>query len=420
MKLYLKTIEDGNKADVKLKNAGFSLLEILVAITILAIVTLPILSTFSSSAKMNLTAKRTENATTTAQKISESFKARSLISFASAGNNAGNEYEVYNSLGVASYKVLQEKKNGVEYKKYQFNMCSYKDGTTSGEENALFETDADGDKHPYCIGTDGERFFVDVDLTPKGYNDSDSNTSNNINSYVYPQYDNINSAYNYTCLDQIYYYDNAIANTYAADKEKIVKKVECHVYVEKQLADTYIQRFVLNVKYELNGSVLQNYEFNDFETPPFTSGQLSSQGGFNGVYIFYTMYDRYNTGGVSSDEVTVYYHLPDGGMDQKLNVYLIQQDGIKNYTSSTTYMKLDENKIKVVYQTNSGGILPDSSISSLYKNVGFFSNVSNTYKRPTEANAHPQDILYDMTITVRYGTYDSEPMMVITSTKEDW
>ena len=61
MKLYRK--------NRKLNNSGFSLVEVLVAIVILAIISLPVLSTFSNAARINNKARRTENANTAMDNI---------------------------------------------------------------------------------------------------------------------------------------------------------------------------------------------------------------------------------------------------------------------------------------------------------------------------------------------------------------
>ena len=58
----------------QLNNSGFSLVEVLVAIVILAIISLPVLSTFSNAARINSKARRTENANTAINNIVEEAK----------------------------------------------------------------------------------------------------------------------------------------------------------------------------------------------------------------------------------------------------------------------------------------------------------------------------------------------------------
>ena len=53
----------------KHNSKGFSLIEVLIAVAILAIVTLPILKAFSTSAMVNRNARRQENANTAASAI---------------------------------------------------------------------------------------------------------------------------------------------------------------------------------------------------------------------------------------------------------------------------------------------------------------------------------------------------------------
>lgn len=62
----------------KNQNAGFSLVELLVAITILLIVVVPILHSFITASKTNAKAKKIMQATSTAQNIMEEFKAYTL------------------------------------------------------------------------------------------------------------------------------------------------------------------------------------------------------------------------------------------------------------------------------------------------------------------------------------------------------
>lgn len=59
-------------------NAGFSLAELLIAVTILAIIAIPLLHMFATSAKINVKSRQTLRATTVAQNIMEGLKAYTL------------------------------------------------------------------------------------------------------------------------------------------------------------------------------------------------------------------------------------------------------------------------------------------------------------------------------------------------------
>ncbi|MBP3475585.1 MAG: prepilin-type N-terminal cleavage/methylation domain-containing protein [Lachnospiraceae bacterium] len=60
------------------KNAGFSLVELLIAITILAIIVIPLLNVFLTSNKLNIKSRQTLRATTMAQDIMEGLKAYNI------------------------------------------------------------------------------------------------------------------------------------------------------------------------------------------------------------------------------------------------------------------------------------------------------------------------------------------------------
>lgn len=66
----------GKRAQKKLNsNAGFSLVELLIAVTILSIIVIPLMHLFLSSARLNVKSRQTLRATTVAQDIMEGLKA---------------------------------------------------------------------------------------------------------------------------------------------------------------------------------------------------------------------------------------------------------------------------------------------------------------------------------------------------------
>lgn len=76
------------------KNAGFSLVELLIAITILAIIVIPLLNSFLSSHKLNVKSRQTLRATTMAQDIMEGLKAYNLEELKEQFNNPSEGFYV--------------------------------------------------------------------------------------------------------------------------------------------------------------------------------------------------------------------------------------------------------------------------------------------------------------------------------------
>lgn len=84
----------------KLNNRGMSLVEIMVAIVIMALVTAPLLQTFVSAARFNANAKEKQRITTAAQSVMEGLKAFSIEEICWQFNNdAAHPFKVYAGVG---------------------------------------------------------------------------------------------------------------------------------------------------------------------------------------------------------------------------------------------------------------------------------------------------------------------------------
>ena len=140
MKLYRK--------NRKLNNSGFSLVEVLVAIVILAIISLPVLSTFSNAARINNKARRTENANTAINNIIEEAKSMSLDRL--AGGNGQYTYQQLGGIDSTTYSVGNKKDasnilyyEGVNKEKFyikaEFDPSPY---TTPADSCLLYTSDA--------------------------------------------------------------------------------------------------------------------------------------------------------------------------------------------------------------------------------------------------------------------------------------
>ena len=73
-----KGTEQINRKSSAISNSGFSLVELLIAVTILSIIVIPLLHMFITSTKINVKSRQTLRATTVAQDIMEGLKAYTL------------------------------------------------------------------------------------------------------------------------------------------------------------------------------------------------------------------------------------------------------------------------------------------------------------------------------------------------------
>ena len=79
------------------KNAGFSLVELLIAVIILAIIVVPLLHGFVTSARMNGKARQTQRAITVAQDLMEGLKAYDIEELKEQFNDPVNGFYVMES-----------------------------------------------------------------------------------------------------------------------------------------------------------------------------------------------------------------------------------------------------------------------------------------------------------------------------------
>lgn len=140
-----------NKKSRKISDSGFSLVELLIAVTILAIIVIPLLHMFLTSTKINVKSRQTLRATTVAQDIMEGLKAYTLeevrTQFEAPEGSSGNSYyypqdgfNVVNSNliegGVRELTELESEGEEI----YYFGIEGIK--MQGGEYDALIELDA--------------------------------------------------------------------------------------------------------------------------------------------------------------------------------------------------------------------------------------------------------------------------------------
>lgn len=428
---------------------GFSLIEVLVAITILAVVSLPIISSFMTASKVNLRARRQENANTVGQKVSENFKSLTLT-------------DILNTIDAKNVTVDTSAATG--QKVYNFNMGSY---------NYLGNT--------YSASDSGDEFYVTVELNPDDFSDkntpeaaSKDNTNNNINSYNMPNFSDLNEDKNFVIMRQVYENDNAALLELGCNAAEMYRKVDLYVDVTDKIPGTntlnetsegykmYTQSVKMIITYCVYGDTSRTKAYTYDIGSTEIKGNVADEKYFN-VYLFYNAYDRNRTDAQkdkSRDVIT--FHVNDGDTtnskfnttmdingkpmaDKQINLYLIEQT-VKNAVDSSVTLKLQTSNISM--KSGSSHYIQGIDLAKKTLGIGVNSNINlltnadciQTYKSTivheadktfdNATNTITQEInpnteikyLYNMTVKIWINeepSAGSEPFLTLQSTKEN-
>lgn len=216
----------------KEKNKGFSLVELLVCVAILAIITIPLLNSFLVAGKTNEKAKIIQRTTTLAQNIMETVKSRNLselnILFGSKnliGLNLTAPYDITNS----DIDIISEDSvNG----RYEYRIKRVKDGNGEYDvyitlDSALYKTEPDSVQNKYemprITNLTGDKIAV---IDPEGYSTSwnsyvdasgetiySKDTSTNMDNTIIMYFYNLHLAY----LDYLTMHNQAVADAINAN-----------------------------------------------------------------------------------------------------------------------------------------------------------------------------------------------------------
>lgn len=409
---------------LKKNNQGFSLIEVLVAMAILAIVSFPILKTFANSAQMNARARRVENANTAVSDISENFKGMSI----------------------------DELKDKYEYVRYDkdHNILSDDVPVKATDIYEFKVTDAEADGVKYYGGINGEKYDVTVTLDPSMYSDetdygTGKNTANNINSVSESSYSSLNSDENILIRDEIYQWDLwALAALNVENTDNIVKTVTVRTIVENDSMagiDSYIQKVSGTVMYTLSTDPSKTVAQDLFPGGEKACGLTAKDGKVTpkNVYVMYLPYDTKSTDDVvgvtdayyASDRIIVEYSYPmtaGASRFEKCNVYLAQQN-VKSSKTVNHKMYINRENVSVFINGNTlkedltGGTL---ELPMQHGSVNVYSNIYqwNLYGAESGLPAkngitqnqslNGQGALYQMTVNV---SLNGTQMAAVSTTK---
>lgn len=376
----------------QLNNSGFSLVEVLVAIVILAIISLPVLSTFSNAARINSRARRTENANTAINNIIEEAKVTQLDDLLKG--NGEYDYSLVENNGNPYYVV--KTKNG-----------SGTDSYFKGVNDQKFYIRTTFDKNRYTENRDSTGVLINDNI----------NSANDINSYGLSVYADINSGNNYVYRDDTLdnqardYFKSKMWGTY--DEKKIIKKTTIKISLEYTGEDKdtpmYAQNMKIRVVYTYGTDT--RYEpfvnetsmrVNTFSATLDEDIQPSNNGGKsrfnvsseleNNAKSLYVFYMPFNSNGTTTgkanqvyanDEIEIRYSMPeytgDGTKEvvyKDLNVYLLQQEKLDS--SNNKIVVNGDSKVKVARVYGAPSVLDNAALSdtsTLKDKVKVFSTI---------------------------------------------
>lgn len=157
------------KRKFRLNNKGITLVEVMAAIAILAVVTVPFLNSFLASARSNQKARDMLRATTVAQNLMESVEAFSLEEICTQINNSAAESKLYLPYGYDAHFELENER-----------------GETSGQiVDGNYEF-TETDSNTYCLAIqgieeDGRVYDARILLDASGYRENGEGSKWNYN-----------------------------------------------------------------------------------------------------------------------------------------------------------------------------------------------------------------------------------------------
>ncbi len=346
-------------------NKGFSLVEVLVTMLIIAIISIPIIRSFVVTSNVNHKARRLQNATDVAQNVSEYFAARPmselLADFGAAPNGLSPDKDMY------VFKNISEGGN------------------------------------PYYTGAEGEKFYVSVVMDSNGYE-----------GYTVPELKNLFGAGGVTCFKEVFMYDKAAINYfvdrygYAADStaQSLGIKKTTDIYVDTNLDGSY--GYFVEVTYtDHAGNIYQTGMIKLEEVRPDSDDVATER--FPNLYIMYQPYGVYENGiytGYVDDVVNIHYtqkdasgaYVPSSNADAlKTNIYLVQQEAYyqNDDTKGREYLKVTDN-CRIMYNGNNYDPVNDRLMT-------FYSEGN---EKITKGDGSAVS-LYTVKVYVRYGAEDS-------------
>ena len=399
-------------------NSGLSIVEVLVAVAILAIVFVPLLKTFTQASTINARAQKLQNVTSLAEGVMEDVKGKSI--------------QELHDLAVerADVSFLPLDKDGTLTKGNLNNVPPY----TVTYENVTATQGITYDA-VVTISTDNYKSTDRSDARKAG---NDLGDVSDANIRELPQINKVDSNKNAVLSWELNKYDNKALENLAAEnsvtdsdiatlKESYKDTAEKYINIEiKEDTDTSSTKVSCEVEYKTgtaSGKSLKYLVYTGYFVEPAGSGVSGPD-----IYLFYTLSENVKDGAsnIADPIKKENIKIEDKTTGKRHNVYFIMQDGVdklsttngsevtldisgSGYSESIYYDKTSIFTDAITYLA--GGSTTDDESDDVY----FFSNLKDKNGNSGELfNSKSKDRIYYVTVEIKehgkpevLGTYTS-------------
>ena len=405
-------------------NSGLSIVEVLVAVAILAIVFVPLLKTFTQASTINGRAQKLQNVTSLAEGVMEDVKGKSI--------------QELHDLAVDDPKVsfLPLDKDGTLTKGNLNNVPPY----TVTYENVTATQGITYDA-VVTIATDNYKSTdrSDARKANKLSHNDDIGDVSDANIRELPQINKVDSNKNAVLSWELNKYDNKALENLAAEnsvsgsdiatlKDSYKDTAEKHINIEiKEDTDTSSTKVSCEVEYKTGKNAsdksLKYLVYTGYFVEP-----LASEPAGPDIYLFYTLSENVKDGAsnIADPIKKENIKIEDKTTGKRHNVYFIVQDGINELSTingSEVTINVSGSGYSETISYNKTSIIPDaitllaggSTTDDESDDVYFFSNLKDKNGNSGELfNSKSKDRIYYVTVEIKehgksevLGTYTS-------------
>lgn len=389
-------------------NSGLSIVEVLVAVAILAIVFVPLLKTFTQASTINARAQKLQNVTSLAEGVMEDVKGKSIQEL----------HDLAVERADVSFLPLDE--DGTLTKGNLKNVPPY----TVTYENVT--------------ATQGITYDAVVTIATENYKNKDKDADDigdvsDANIRELPQINKVDSNKNAVLSWELNKYDNKALENLAAEnsvsgsdiaalKDSYKDTAEKYINIEiKEDTDTSSTKVSCEVEYKTgtaSGKSLKYLVYTGYFVEPLISEPAGPD-----IYLFYTLTEKVKDGEnyISEPIKKENIKIEDKTTGKKHNVYFIVQDGINKlstYNGSEVTINVSGSGYSETISYDKNSIIPDaitllagaSTPNDKSDDVYFFTNLEDKKLFTSKS----KDRIYYVTVEIKehgksevLGTYTS-------------